>query len=138
MILEELVVEFDPLVPGHVAQAHGDVVFGAVTEGAVGEGFGGGEGPVWVGRGGRAAERRRGPYCVLLVFVEGKEEWCLGCRDGDERAMDWFDVPPGGRSGALNGERLSRLGVFGGVRRLRRRRTRVTASQMDVMRKRMA
>ena len=43
-----MVVEFDPFVPVHGAQAEVDVVFWAVAEGAVGEGGGVGGGPVWV------------------------------------------------------------------------------------------
>jgi len=51
-------------------------------------------------------------------------------------------VPPGGRSGALKGERFSRLGVLGGVAalraRARRRRVSVMASQMVVRKRRAA
>ena len=79
-----MAVELDPLVPRHGAQAHSDVVLRAVAEGAVGEGFGGGEGPVWIGRWGGAGEGGGGPGSWRAVggfevggggFFQG---WCGG------------------------------------------------------------
>jgi hypothetical protein len=52
-----------------------------------------------------------------------------------------MNIPPGGLSGALNGERFSRFGVLGrevGRRRLRRRRLRVMASHVNVAKNRAA
>ena len=47
---EIVVVELDPVVPVHAAEAEVDVVFGPVAEGAVGERFGVCGRPVWVRR----------------------------------------------------------------------------------------
>ena len=46
------------------------MVDGAVAEGAVGEGFGFGEGPVWVGRWGGESVRGGRPCSWLSVFLE--------------------------------------------------------------------
>lgn len=43
-----MVIEFDPVGGGNGSETHGDVVFGTVAKGAVGEGFGGGDGPVGI------------------------------------------------------------------------------------------
>lgn len=57
-------VELDPVVDGNGAQAHGYVVFGAVAESAVGEGFGLFDGPVGVGW-----------WCGCLVVAGGPFAW---------------------------------------------------------------
>lgn len=122
---QELVVELDPVVPVQGAQAHCDVVFGAVAEGPVGEGLGVLDGPVGVGVGGRAGEGDGVPY------------WGVGVSIGvDYRERRMACVPPGSRSGALK-ERFSRLGVLGRVLgwvlRVRMWWVIVTASQVNVM-----
>jgi hypothetical protein len=69
-----VVVEFDPFVPFHGAQAEVDVVFWAVAEGAVGERRGVGGGPVWVWRCCGAFEVAGFPGCVVLWSVSKVNE----------------------------------------------------------------
>jgi len=51
-----VVVQFNPLIPVHCAQSHGNIVLWSITERAVGQGFRGFERPVWVWCGGGPLE----------------------------------------------------------------------------------
>ena len=60
VVTEVVVVEFDPFVPLHGAEAHSDVV-GAVAKGTVREWWRSSDGPVGVGWGFGTLERRWRP-----------------------------------------------------------------------------
>ena len=79
-----MVVEFDPVIIGDVAEAHGLEVFGAVFEGAVGEGWGGVDGPGGVGGWGGGAEGAGGPVAGLA-------------------ALDGFEIEERGGGGGVGG-----------------------------------
>ena len=97
----EVVVEFDPVVEGYVAEAHGDEVFGAVAEGAVGEGFRGFEVPGGVGRGQGCFEAAGFP---LPGFAHGEFGGGGRCCAGGEFAWcGFFELRGGGFGGGRGG-----------------------------------